>query len=68
MTRIFWNQLSILGSTMGTMAEFRAVTRLFELQTIVPVVDHTGSPADARRLWERIEQGEQFGKLVVRWG
>lgn len=68
LTRVFWNQLSILGSTMGTMAEFRAVTRLFELQTIVPVVDHAGSPADARRLWERIEQGEQFGKLVVRWG
>ena len=67
LTRVFWNQLSILGSTMGSMDEFREIVRLFELGRLDPVVDGVVMPADAGSAWSRLESGDQFGNLVVDW-
>jgi NADPH:quinone reductase-like Zn-dependent oxidoreductase len=63
---IFWKQLSILGSTMGTHAEFGALLRAIERKTIVPVVDETHVLDDVRAAYERLESGAGFGKVVVR--
>ena len=68
LTRVFWNQLSILGSTMGDMAEFREVVRMFDLGHLIPVVDRAVAPSDAASAWGRLETGAQFGNLVVDWG
>ena len=67
LTRIFWNQLSILGSTMGSMTEFREIVRLFELGRLDSVLDRVVNPSEAGSAWERLESGAQFGNLVVDW-
>jgi len=67
LARIFWNQLTVAGSTMGSMADFREVVSLFRHGAMRPVVDSVFDAADARRAYERLESGEQFGKVVVRW-
>jgi len=67
LTRVFWNQLSILGSTMGDMSEFRAVTTLLQSGAIKPVLDSVHAPSKARAAFERLESREQFGKVVIDW-
>lgn len=67
LARIFWHQLSIQGSTMGDMAEFRAVVALFMAGSLCPVVDQVYPVNEAPRGFERLEAGEQFGKLVIDW-
>ena len=65
---IFWKQLSILGSSMGNMDEFREVTALFRAGKLEPVIDQVFPAADAAQAYARLQAGEQFGKVVVRWG
>jgi len=65
--RIFWNQLRILGSTMGTNDEFAEVVSLFRSGFVRPVVDSVYKWNDAAEAWKRLEGGEQFGKVVLRW-
>jgi len=67
LARIFWNQLRVLGSTMGAAAEFAEVAALFRAGRLGPVVDQTFLAPGARAAYERLEAGEQFGKLVIRW-
>ena len=67
LTRIFWNQLRLVGSTMGDMAEFRQVASLLRSGAIRPVIDQVFAPAEGPSAYARLEAGEQFGKLVVDW-
>ena len=67
LTRIFWNQLRIVGSTMGDMREFREVVSLFRSGAIRLQIDRVFAPSEGREAFERLEAGEQFGKLVVDW-
>jgi NADPH:quinone reductase-like Zn-dependent oxidoreductase len=64
--RLFWNQWSILGSTMGNDAEFDAVVAELGAGRLLPPVDSVFDLADGRRAFERLAGGEQFGKVVVR--
>jgi NADPH:quinone reductase-like Zn-dependent oxidoreductase len=65
--RIFWNQLSIIGSTMGDMNEFRQVLALFRGGAMKPVVNSVFKADDAANAYARLESAEQFGKIVVDW-
>lgn len=65
--RIFWNQLSILGSTMGDANEFRQVLALFRGGAIKPVIDSVFKADDVARAYARLESADQFGKIVVDW-
>ncbi len=67
LARIFWNQLRILGSTMGSNDEFKEVVALLNSGALNPVVDTTFKPSDCRAAYERLEAGEQFGKIVIDW-
>lgn len=67
LARIFWNQLRLLGSTMGTNDEFKEVVALFNTGGLRPAIDHVFDARDGVRAYERIEAGEQFGKVVLRW-
>ncbi len=67
LARIFWNQLRILGSTMGSNDEFRELAALYGAGLLRPVVDQTFPAADGARAYERLESSEQFGKVVVTW-
>jgi zinc-binding alcohol dehydrogenase/oxidoreductase len=63
--RIWWKQLSILGSTMGTAEDFRGAYDLVASGRARPVVDRVFPLADARAAHERLEAGEQLGKIVL---
>ena len=67
LARVFWNQLSILGSTMGTMREFREVVSLFRSGLVKPVIDTVVTPRQGAEAYRRLESGEQFGKVLVDW-
>ena len=63
--RVFWRQVSIMGSTMGDSAEFRAMLAVIESGEIVPVTDQVFPLAEGRAALERLETAEQFGKIVL---
>lgn len=67
LARIFWNQLRIFGSTMGTNAEFKEVAALFNAGSLRPAIDKVFDARDGVLAYERLEAGEQFGKIVLRW-
>jgi len=62
--RIFWKQISILGSTMGTPAEFAEMLALFD-GGLAPVVDRVLPLAAAPDAHRRMDQADQFGKIVL---
>jgi len=64
--RLFWNQWSIMGSTMGSDAEFDAVTAELRAGRLRPPVDSVWPIEEGRRAYERLASGEQFGKVVLR--
>jgi len=64
--RLFWNQWTIMGSTMGNDAEFDAVVGELEKGNLTPVIDSTFDLEDGRTAFERMAKGEQFGKIVLR--
>jgi NADPH:quinone reductase-like Zn-dependent oxidoreductase len=64
--RIWWKQLTIYGSTMGARSDFEAVFELVTSGRAVPVIDHVFPLAEAAAAHERLEAGEQLGKIVLR--
>ncbi|QDA61232.1 zinc-binding dehydrogenase [Hymenobacter jejuensis] len=64
--KIFWKQLSVLGSTMGTEQDFADFVRLVQESKLVPVVDEVFALADGEAAMRRMDNGQQFGKLVLR--
>jgi zinc-binding alcohol dehydrogenase/oxidoreductase len=64
--RIWWKQLTIYGSTMGTKADFEAAYELVKSGRARPVVDSVFPLEGAQGAHERMEAGEQFGKIVLR--
>jgi NADPH:quinone reductase-like Zn-dependent oxidoreductase len=67
LARMFWNQLTFMGSTMGDMDEFRAVTTFLCSGEMLPIVDSIQKPQFAKKAYERLESGEQFGKVLIDW-
>jgi NADPH:quinone reductase-like Zn-dependent oxidoreductase len=63
--RIFWKQLSILGSTMGTREDFAAALDLVVTGRVRPIVDKVFPLAEIREAHEYLESGDQFGKVVL---
>lgn len=65
LTRIFFMQLSVVGSTMGTQEDMSNLVALCSLAGIRPLVDHTVSLAQARDGFAAMESGDLFGKIVI---
>jgi NADPH:quinone reductase-like Zn-dependent oxidoreductase len=63
--QVFWNQLSILGTTMGSPREFAAMLQLYEAGRLRPVVDSVFPLRDAPAAHQRMDAGQQFGKIVL---
>jgi len=63
--RLFWNQYTILGSTLGNATEYAAVVRVLSSGALRPLVDRVYPLAEARTAFERLARGEQLGKVVV---
>ncbi len=64
--RLFWNQWTILGSTMGNDAEFAAVANELREGRLLPPIDSVFDIREGREAFARLESGAQFGKIVVR--
>jgi len=62
---LYWNHVSVVGSTMGSQDEFRALIAAVSAAKMKPVIDTVFPLADARAAQARMEHGEQFGKLVL---
>lgn len=64
--KVFFKQLSIVGTTMGTEHEFADMTTFVNREEIVPVVDEVFPLADAEQAFRKMDTGKQFGKLVLK--
>jgi NADPH:quinone reductase-like Zn-dependent oxidoreductase len=62
--RVFFLQLRVVGSTMGTRDELERLVRFCEVTGVRPLVDHTLPLTEARDGFARLASGEQFGKIA----
>lgn len=65
LSHVFWKQLSVIGSTMSSRAEFEEVMSLVADGTLKPVLDEVLPLDEIRAAHERLEAGTVFGKLVL---
>jgi NADPH:quinone reductase-like Zn-dependent oxidoreductase len=64
--RMFWNQWSLMGSTMGNDEEMDAITQQLRDGRLLPVIDSIHDIERSADAMRRLETGKQFGKVVVR--
>jgi NADPH:quinone reductase-like Zn-dependent oxidoreductase len=62
---VFWKQLSVLGSTMGSPEDYRRAMGVVFQGHVKPVIYEVLPLSEARRAHEMLEAGEVFGKLVI---
>lgn len=65
LNRIFFLQLSVVGSTMGTRDELAALLKLLDETGIRPLIDDVRPLSDARASFAALAGGDVFGKLVL---
>jgi len=63
--RVFYRQLRIVGSTMGTRGELADLVRMLQATGVRPVIDSVRPLSEARSAYERLAAGDVFGKLVL---
>jgi NADPH:quinone reductase-like Zn-dependent oxidoreductase len=63
--RIFWKQLNILGSTMGSPEDFRAMIEFVRQHGIRPIVDKIFPFAEGEAAMRHMDDAQQFGKIVI---
>jgi NADPH:quinone reductase-like Zn-dependent oxidoreductase len=66
--KVYWKQLQILGTTMGTAHDFKAMLDFMNEHQIIPVIDEVFALADAAKAVEKMGASTQFGKLVLQAG
>ncbi len=64
LTRIFFLQLQVIGSTMGTRTELASLVNLLDVSGVRPVIDHVLPMDRARDGFEAMAKGDLFGKVV----
>lgn len=62
---VFWKQISIIGSTMGNSSEFASMLELVSQKNIIPIVDAVFALRDGNAAMKKMDEGKQFGKLVL---
>jgi len=63
--RVFWNQLEIIGSTMGSVADVSEMLRMVAGAGLRPIIDRKFSFAEGADALRYMNDGERFGKVVV---
>jgi zinc-binding alcohol dehydrogenase/oxidoreductase len=63
--KIFWKQLQILGTTMGSPDDFKAMINFVNKHQITPVIDEVFPLAQAQKAIDKMADSAQFGKLVL---
>ncbi|MBI2570113.1 MAG: zinc-binding dehydrogenase [Candidatus Schekmanbacteria bacterium] len=62
---VFWKQIRIIGSTMASASEFHKVLELVFARRLQPVIDRSFALEDIRAAHEYLEDGGQFGKVMI---
>lgn len=65
---LYWKQINILGSSMGTSVEFRKMLAYVVRHRITPVIDSVFELSDGNAALQRMAESDQFGKIVLRIG
>jgi NADPH:quinone reductase-like Zn-dependent oxidoreductase len=65
-TKVFWKQIDVLGSTMGNADEFNRMVQLVESSNLRPAIDSVFPLGDAAEAHKRLESGVAFGKVILR--
>jgi NADPH:quinone reductase-like Zn-dependent oxidoreductase len=68
LARVFYRQLEVIGSTMGTKQELERLVSMLDATGVRPLIDDELTMPDAREAFERMVEGELFGKLVLTAG
>jgi NADPH:quinone reductase-like Zn-dependent oxidoreductase len=63
---LYWNQLTILGSTMGSDEDLHQMLKAVTTAKLKPVIDSVAMLENIKDATGRMEAGEQFGKIVLR--
>ncbi|TFV97613.1 alcohol dehydrogenase [Algoriphagus kandeliae] len=63
--RIFWNQLKIIGSTMGSDEDFQAMLDFVNEKQVHPIIDQVFRFEEAEQAFDRMKAGSQMGKIVL---
>lgn len=63
--KVFWNQLKIMGSTMGSDQDFLGMLALVNEKEIHPVIDQIFPLSEAEKAFDRMKAGDQLGKIVL---
>lgn len=63
--KVFWKQLSILGSTMGSHEEFAKMVNFVEEKKLIPIVDQVFEVEDYLEAFDKMDTAQQFGKIVI---
>lgn len=63
---IFWKQISILGTTMGSDRDFQEMLSFVDEHKIVPVVDSVFGLEEGADAFRRLESGQHFGKIILK--
>jgi D-arabinose 1-dehydrogenase-like Zn-dependent alcohol dehydrogenase len=66
MRKVFWRQISLLGSTMGSPSDWRQMTEFVALHHIKPVISDVFPLDRANEAFALMERGGQFGKIVLK--
>lgn len=62
---LYWKQISVMGTTMGTRDEFMSMLHFLESRKIKPVLDKTFPLSKVGEAFERMNNADQFGKIVL---
>jgi zinc-binding alcohol dehydrogenase/oxidoreductase len=63
---MFWNQLSLKGSTMGSDQDFKNMLAFVATHKIEPIIDQVFELKDAVAAFDRMKSGQHFGKIVIK--
>jgi zinc-binding alcohol dehydrogenase/oxidoreductase len=63
--KVFWNQIKLTGSTMGSDKNFEEMLAFVHSHQIIPLIDKVFKLEQAEEAFERMKNGEQMGKIVI---
>lgn len=66
MRAVFFPQISIIGTSMGSREEFMAMLQFMELHAIRPIIDRVYSLKETPLAFQRMQKGEQFGNIGIK--
>jgi zinc-binding alcohol dehydrogenase/oxidoreductase len=64
--KMFWKQISMYGSTMGSDEDFRKMLELYNQYKIKPMVKEIFNLNEINKAFELIDAGKQFGKIIIK--